>query len=871
MLATCFAHSEEPFAFERAPGKLPKEAIPKHYRIQIAPDIAARTVHGSENITLQLQKPLSSLTLNAVGLRVLRASIRSKDAAQHTLTVSANETLQTITLTSTDEISAGAAELEIEWDGTLSEQPEGLFITRYQAGDTDKLALATQMEPADARRMFPCWDEPAFRAEFELSAIVPANHVAISNMPPVRESLLPGGKKKLDFGSTPPMASYLVAFCSGEFEQIHDEVDGIRLSMITTEGKIEQARFALEATKQILRFYNDYFGVRYPLPKLDQFCFPGFPAGGMENWGAIFYTDRTLLYDPERSPESVREHIFATVAHELAHQWFGDLVTMGWWDNLWLNEGFASWMGTKATDHFHPEWKVWLSAADSKERAMNLDARATTHPIQRPVHDEHEASESFDEITYSKGQSFLRMLESYLGEEAFRDGIRRYIAGHTYGNTTTADLWSALGAASGKDIRKMAAEWTEQPGFPLVTINSDGNTGSTLRFAQERFTIHQANPAPLTWQIPVTIFPLGSPENTSLHLLGADGITIDLPNGSLPVKVNAGGVGYFRNFYDESQFRKLCEQSPTLPDADRLNLVQDTWALVEAGRLPASAFLNLVARIAPTEENYVVWSRMISILVSVDHLERLNPGRSAFRNWACALLRPQMERLGWSRRAGDTDLDQRLRITIIRSLAEWGDPSAVAKARAMYERFLIDPATLPADLHAPVLSIAGRDADAARYEQLHSLARAEQSTELKVQLYDALATSRDPVLARKTLQIALTDELPSTLASALVQRVATLGEQPELAWDFTRANLAALQAKVSSLGADHYVPNLLRNFTDANRADELEAFARTNLPPQAGPSVAKASDEIRFKSEFKQRLLPEFANWIEAAALKAQR
>src|SRR5213082_1058283 len=355
--------------------------------------------------------------------------------------------------------------------------------------------LGTQFEATDARRLFPCWDEPVFRARFHLTAVVPENWMAVSNMPIAGEKKVPGGRE-VEFQPTPSMSSYLNVFCAGEFDAIESEVDGVKLRITTTKGKAESARYALEATAQILHYYNEYFGVSYPLPKLDQLAIPGGFGGAMENWGGITYYETALLFDPVNSSAATKQRVYEVIAHEVAHQWFGDLVTMAWWDNLWLNEGFASWMGTKCSDHFNPQWEVWLRSNGKKQRAMETDALSATHSIQQPVKTESEADSAFDEITYLKGQSFLRMLESYLGEEDFRAGIRSYIQAHRLSNSTTADLWNALGESSRKPVTAIAASWTEQPVLPLVLMTS---TESSVTVSQERFTVHQKSPKPLEW------------------------------------------------------------------------------------------------------------------------------------------------------------------------------------------------------------------------------------------------------------------------------------------------------------------------------------------------------------------------------------
>jgi aminopeptidase N len=683
-------------------------------------------------------------------------------------------------------------------------------------------------------------------------------------MPQVDEKTLPDGRKEVRFGRTPAMASYLVAFAAGEFEANEDEVEGVKLRIITTEGKKEQGRYALEATKQILTYYNEYFGIRYPLPKLDQFCFPAFPMGGMENWGAIFYNDTTLLVDPATASQSNRERVFGVVAHEIAHQWFGDLVTMAWWDDLWLNEGFASWMATKTTDHFHPDWQMWLRAAGAKEYAMALDARRTTHPIQKPVATEAQANDSFDEITYQKGQSFLRMLEAYLGEAPFRDGIRAYLGKHKYGSATTANLWAALESNPEKPVREVAANWTEQPGFPLIRASSlcrDGKLDVTL--SQERFTINQNDAPPLTWQTPVTLAPLFALNQTRVVRLGREPQVVRLGTCDDLPKVNLGGAGYYRVLYDDETFAILARVAASLPDAERLNLLADTWALVQAERLPGARIFELLRRLTQSETSYAVWRQVLSVLGTMDNLYVGEPKRALFQDKARGFLSRPWQRLGWEPRDGEPQLDKSLRAEVIEAIGRWEKPGVNAEATRRFARFVQDPASLPGDLRRCVLHLAGRHADAATYEQIHEWAKRETSAELKNELYQALASNRDPQLAAQTLAISLTDELPPNEASGLVSRVLHEGEHRELAWAFACEHLPALVAKLGVMRANGYFPGLARAFSDPAKAEELEAIAKERMSPDAAPQVEKAVDEIRFKAALKQRLLPEFEAWAK--------
>ncbi len=554
--ASATALAEPGFSFDMAPGKLPKTVIPVHYAIELTPDLQKLTLAGTETVDIEVREPTAKVTLNAVNMALASAGV--DDDAQRA-EVSLDAATEAATLSFSQPLVAGAHRLRIVFSAKINSFGRGLFYADYPTEQGTKRMISSQLEPADARRIFPCWDEPAFKATFALTVTVPKAFLAVGNMPVVQEDQVAPDLKRVAFAPTPKMSSYLFVLSAGELERITADADGTTVGVVTTAGKSENGRFALENAVKLLGFYNDYFGVKYPLAKLDLIAVPGGFGGAMENWGGITFFESRLLFDPSSNPDSARRGIFSVIAHEMAHQWFGDLVTMGWWDNLWLNEGFASWMQEKAAEHFYPQWKTWLNGYGQKQYAMALDALRTSHPIQQPVADQSEAMVAFDAITYNKGQAFIRMLENYLGESAFRDGIRRYMAAHAYGNTTTADLWQALEAVAGKPVTAIAASFTEQEGVPLViaeTSCSGDDQRVTLR--QERFAIVPARSftgngevdglAARRWQVPIAIGEVGSAKPPQILLL--DG-SAEIAGGTCgeAIKVNLGDIGYYRVEY----------------------------------------------------------------------------------------------------------------------------------------------------------------------------------------------------------------------------------------------------------------------------------------------------------------------------------
>jgi aminopeptidase N len=860
--------AEKPFSFNETPGKLPKEVVPVEYSIRIFPNIDRFAFTGMETVKLSVHSPVRQLVLNALELEITEPSVDDVALPKSAIKIDKEKELLTLALLS--ELKPGDHTLALRFEGKINEAGQGLFYMRYQehgSSGATKLMLGTQFEATDARRFFPCWDEPAFRARFQLTTVVPENWLAVSNMPVESEKKIADGKE-VRFAATPSMSSYLNVFIAGELDSIESRVGPTQIRVIATKGKAELGRYALETTAQILQYYNDYFGVPYPLPKLDQIALPGGFGGAMENWGGITYYESALLFDPKNSSAETKQNIYEVLAHEMAHQWFGDLVTMAWWDNLWLNEGFASWMGTKCTAHFNPQWEVWLRRETprdptrrvgiAKEAAMEGDARSTTHPIQQRVATEAEANSAFDDITYKKGQSFLRMLESFLGEDVFRDGIRRYITVHNYSNSTTADLWSALSEASKKPVGEIAAGWTQQPGFPIVRVKREAD--GKVPLTQERFTVNFKNVPPLEWKIPLTYTVIGQAPATLLMTNKTD-ILENIP-ADLALKLNVNGAGNYRVEYDEPSWNLLVQALPKIGLEDRVNLLSDSWALVEANRASVSRYFGLVEKL-PSSTELAERGQIINVVDFVNGLLVGNPEREKFQRYARSLLRPTFDSLGWESKEGEPPTAGSLRASLINALGDLDDREIIAGCRERFAKYLANPASLAPDLRPPVFSVVGRYADENTWAKLHELGLKTTSIEEKQNYYDALACATDPGLVKKTLAIALTDELPTSRAIFLVSRVARESGHPDIAWEFARANMKALRAKTDAAGANRYAPSLFTFFSDDSRATQLKTYAKTNLPLASGPEVAKVVDEIQFRAEFKKRLASQLNAWIE--------
>jgi aminopeptidase N len=857
--------AEKPFDFASTPGKLPKNVVPEEYAIRIVPNIEQRTFSGTETIKLKARESVKQIVLNAAEIKISKAALDGK--AIPISAIKLDEKNQTVRLTT--DLPAGDHQLELEFAGKINQAGIGLYYAPYQEHGTGakKTMLGTQFEATDARRMFPCWDEPSFRAKFQLTAVVPENFSAVSNMPIEQETKVAGGKE-IRFAATPPMASYLNVFCAGELDAIQTKKGDVTHGVVTTKGKAEMGRYALESSQQILEYFDDYFGQPFPLPKLDHIAVPGGFGGAMENWGGITYYESGLLFDPASSSASTRQSIYEVIAHETAHMWFGDLVTMAWWDNLWLNEGFASWMGTKVTAKFNPDWEVWLAKTTprdpmrrhgiGKEAAMEGDARSTTHPIQQPINTEAEANSAFDDITYRKGMSFIRMLESYLGEDVFRDGIRRYMAAHKFSNTTTTDLWNALGEASGKPVVEIAAAWTQQPGFPVVKVTRDAAGKITL--TQERFTIHFDNAPPLEWKIPLTYEVPGQPATAGLLMTTK---SMELPNssGDRAIKLNVEGAGNYRVQYDDASWKLLLANLPKLSVPDRVNLLSDAWAMVQAKRAPLSLYLDLVQKL-PTKTELPEREQIMHVFDFMNRLLAGTPEREQFRKYARMVLRPSFDVVGWDPKPDEPVKIAALRASLIKALGDLEDKEIVAGCQERFQKYLAEAKSLAPDLRPSVLSVVGRYANEATWSKLHELGLKTTSIEEKANYYNALAAAIDPKLAARTLEISIGDELPTSRATYLVSKVGRESEHPEVAWAFAKAHMKQLLAKTDALGANSYAPGLFTLFSDPARIAELEKFAKTNLPPAAAKDVAKATDEVGFRADLKLRVVSQVATWL---------
>ena len=853
-VASMATAAEAPYAFGNTPGKLPKDVIPQEYTVNLIPDLASKTFRGSESVTLKVLRSTSKIVLNQLNLEIDSASLSGKGMAELKLVPILDKDLQTLTFNLPAPIKAGDYVLAISYRGLINREANGMYYDNYRTAKGEKTLIGTEMEPTDARRMVPSWDEPSFRARFKLSAELPARFQAYSNMPVSKDEALANDMHRVTFGITPKMPSYLMVLVAGEMERTSSMHDGVEIGMVTTEGKQDSTAYAMQVSKDLLTYYNDYFGIRYPLPKLDQIAVPGGFGGAMENWGGIVYNENTLLFDAKKSPDSTKQRAFGITAHEMAHQWFGDLVTMAWWDNLWLNEGFASWMGTKATDKFNPDWRVKLGQNGSRELAMSLDARKNSHAIQRKIENESQASSAFDGITYQKGQMFLNMLESYLGEETFRKGIRAYMQKHQYSNTTTVDLWNALDKASGKPVAKIATDWTSQAGFPIVKVDAKCEAGKRkITLDQEQFLLDDKTPSTRLWNIPVQIGTLGG--KADYVLLSKRSTTIMQPDCNGTLVIDPDATGYFRVQYSAPLFAALSEKLVSLPDTTRAKLIGDTWAQVITDRLPLASYLDLLAK-GGNEPRLAVWNMFLGDLGGMEAMTLGESIRPRFEQFVIKTLRPKLQELGMDEKATDTIEDRQLRSRISGLLVQVNDEVVLADGRARYQRFLADPTSVSPSQLGLVLGIAGREADQATYDKFNELARTSLRGEDKFRYFGAYASAKDPALAKQTMRLALATHLPPILTNNVLSSVSRAGHM-DMAWAFAKDNNDVVLKGMDAKTLANSFFSIVSASSNAAMADDVIAFTKANLPADSMVEAERVAAAIRTRAEMKAKLMPQ--------------
>ena len=848
------------------PTQLPRNVRPLQYSISATPDAANLRFTGSVLIDIEVVEATDTITLNAADLEIGIARLSPIGNPPSTVFEVGRTSLdagrQTASFRFDKPIAPGRYRLALDYSGKIYTQAAGLFALDYETEAGKKRALFTQFQAPDARRFFPGWDEPQFRTPYNLTVTVPAGQDVIGNMPQAGVQNRPDGTKTVTFQATPPMSSYLLFLAVGDFDRIQTTAAGTEIGVVTKAGDGEKGRWALEGSAQLLPYYNRYFGTPYPLPKLDNIAGPGSSQffGAMENWGAIFSFESVLLVDPAITTEASRQRIFEVAAHEMAHQWFGNLVTMAWWDDLWLNEGFASWMATKATSELHPEWEPEIGLVGTRESAINLDAVATTHPVVQRLTTVEQISQAFDSITYRKGEAVITMLEDYVGADAWRKGVQDYVRTHRLGSTQSEDLWKAIErAAPGKPVRAVAHDFTMQPGVPLIRVEDaacrGGKTGIALR--QAEFTRDRPDKQPLGWRVPVIASTVGGAEVRTL--VGGGAASLSVP-GCAPVLVNSGQTGYYRTLYTPTMLDRLAGSFARLKPIDQSGLLADNWGLGLAGYQSAAEALDLVDAV-PANANTQVLSRVASILGHIHSLYEGDAARQALvARYASARLGPELRRIGWAPRAGESPNVPVLRSDLISTLGAMGDAAVVAEANRLYAAG--DPLATGGGLRSTILAVVARHVDEAGWQRLRAQAQAEKNPLVRASLYRQLGAARDPALARRARALALTDEPGATTSAGIIGAVAA--RHPDLAFDFALENREKVEGLVDISSRSRFIAGLGSGSVDAAMIAKIEDFARRHMTPESRRPADQAIGAIRDRVRVRETRLPDITRWLEA-------
>jgi puromycin-sensitive aminopeptidase len=724
--------------------RLPRSVIPSAYRLQIAPDIEAATFSGSVEIDVDVVAATDIITLNAIELEISEAtlSVSGQDLSGST---TFDEEQARAMFTFNETIQPGAATLSITFAGILNDQLRGFYRSTYTGADGATKTLATtQLEATDARRAFPCWDEPDLKATFVVSLIVPEGVTALSNAAQVSRTPFGSDQERVVFAETMKMSTYLVAFIVGELEISETiDVDGIPLRIITPPGKMHLAPFALDASAAALRYFASYYGVPYPGDKLDMVAIPDFAAGAMENLGCITYRETALLIDDETATQANKMRVAEVIGHEVAHMWFGDLVTMKWWNGIWLNEAFASFAENKFVEHYRPEWQRWLHFAPERARSQETDGLAATRPIEFAVASPDEANEMFDVLTYEKGASVLRMMEQYLGEESFRAGVARYLRRHAYSNTDTADLWAALEAESGEPVGEIMDTWIFQGGYPEVLVKKvDG--GVSFEQSHFRYIGHGEG----SWQVPVLY---RTDDGDGRIVVGDTPVTIE---GVQNVVVNAGGEGFYRVEYEHDLLTGVVDKLHDLAPMERFSIVSDTVANVMAGELPASDLFTLVREL--TKENEIeVWSAALSGLREIDRIASSDDA-PALQHFVRILLEEKVSELGWTPAEGEADRMKVLRGLLLRAFGNLGnDQETIASARSI----AFDPDGVDVEVATAAQMVTAAHGDMADFDRFIEMSNAAQTPQLMVKYLTAATQVPHPDVPARLFQMIIDGDI----------------------------------------------------------------------------------------------------------------
>lgn len=859
---------------------LPSSVTPKHYKLELTPDLVTLEYVGSEHISVFVSSSTSIVQLHSKEIQVLSASFKSNssdkklDASEITYRLKEN----IVSFTFSEELALGDGVLSLSFRGILNSDMAGFYKSSYVDSDGNKQVMAsTQFEALDARRAFPCWDEPLLKATFSVTLVIATHLTAISNMPEISVEHLPNGKKRITFDDSPLMSTYLLAWAVGVFDFVQSKSSGgVNIRVFSPPGRSHQGLFALEVGKKALDFYDDYFQVKYPLPKLDMLCVTEFAAGAMENWGLVTYREVDLMIDPVKASSQQKQRVAIVVTHELAHQWFGNLVTMQWWDDLWLNEGFACYMEHFATDALFPEYHIWEQyTTDAMGAALRLDSLRSSHPIQVPIKHAEEVEQVFDAISYCKGSTVVRMVAALLGPEKFQEGLRQYMSRHQYKNTVTTDLWQAWSDVSGTDVAGLMASWTSQMGFPYLTVVEESWTDSEVAFTlEQKWFLSDGSGADddnsKLWAIPL-LFATNASVSSVAVVMSDRRQTFKIPlgpveNGSAEqwLKINAGQQALVRVAHSPTMTSRIqgAIRQKLLGAEDRAALLLDAYALAKANATSIEAVVELL-RAFDQETNATVWSALEGILGGLQLLMEQVGGAAneAFLVFAKRIVRGALERVGWDGKEGEQHSDKLQRASILGLVESFcsGDEDVVVESKRKFDEHWERPEALAAEYKSIVYRIVLKNGSLAEFDRLITAYNSTEDNSLRKFVLVSIGATQQPELQKRTLdwaissgQVKLQDFFYPIRAVAF-----SSGAGSDLTWKYFRENLAVIRAKLAKAVPslmDAVIVSVLSRFCTSEQAANAEAFFVANPVPSSARRISQTLEAVRVNGAVLERI-----------------
>lgn len=848
--------------------RLPQTVLPEHYQITIAPDLQNESFAGDETISVRLTVPARSITVHAVGIQFQEVTVITGSETQKAV-VETDVQREMATLSVARELSPGAAQIRLRYRGSLKEPLRGFFLSKTAR----RKYASTQFEATDARRAFPCFDEPAMKATFDISLVVDRGDTAISNGKLVSDTPGPGeGKHTLKFSTSPKMSSYLAAWAVGDFGCLEGSAEEIPIRVCAVPEKKELTSFALRRAEQSVRYFEEYLGIAYPFGKLDIVAIPDM-SGAMENTAAIFGTEDAILLDEARASVGSRRGVAWLLSHEISHMWFGDLVTMKWWDDIWLNEGFADWIDPKPLEASNPEWNIPTDVAEMSYGAMDSDSLQSTRPIRaRTAETSARINELFDSIAYPKTAAVLRMMETYLGKEVFRKGVQAYLRKYAYGNTVAEDFWNTLAEVSNQPVREVMKSFVDQPGVPLVSAQLKCAGGSaSLRLEQRRYfdsrALFEAGSSEL-WQVPVCmrLHPMaqGGPTATTCALLTQKEQTIPLTGCPAWFELNAGAQAYYRSSYESRALAALTTAAATsLTPVERIALLNDTWSAMRVGESSLADYLALTEALRADKQRAVMETLTANLLYAHQYLVP-EDRRDQFHAWVRNLLRPRAAELGWQPAPHEDGERRELRANVLFALGVAGDdPEVLARARTLAEQYIRDPRSLDPTLAGAAIHLAALRGDRKLYDEYKAQAEKAASPEEHNRFLYALPAFRDRSLVERTLEYAAS---PAVRVSDAPELIGSLLRDPagqEPAWEFVKAHWPELKEKLGAPFTEGVVVGSAGAFCDQAHRAEVEDFFTRNKVEAAERTFRQTLERIGDCIDLKAQQQAKLARWLD--------